>query len=70
MRSAVTFDWATSLTIVIGFLPAAVHFLLRAGRSSVCCTVSFWTPIVRPHALSGSSFFGLPLAVTQAVPAL
>jgi hypothetical protein len=40
----------------------------RAVMSSTC-TVAFWTAMFSPHALSGSTFFGLPFWVAHCVPA-
>lgn len=61
---AVTLAWSASMSGSIAALPASVHFLLRALRSSTW-TVAFWTAIFRPQAFSGSIFFGLPLATTH-----
>ena len=61
---AVTLAWSGSTRGVISALPASVHFLLRAVRSSTC-TVPFWTATLSPQALLGSMFLGLPLATTH-----
>src|SRR4051794_8852601 len=56
-------------SIVISGLPAALHLLLRAGRSSVCWTVSFWTATFLPQGSSGLIPAGLPFLVAHWVPA-
>ena len=67
-RAAVASLWASYWSILIAGLPASVHFFDRAVTSSTC-TVPFCTATDRPHAFSGSAFFGLPFFVAHWVPA-
>jgi hypothetical protein len=60
----VTVSWPGYWLILIAASPSASHFFERSCRSGTSM-VSFWTPIVRPQALSMSTCFGLPLVVTH-----
>src|SRR3954451_9098396 len=69
---ATTADVAASCaaywSIVMPFLPASLHFLDRAVRSSTC-TVPFCTATLCPQASSGLMPLGLPFCVAHWVPA-
>src|SRR5262249_6005740 len=61
-------SWPSYLCTAIAVLPASVHFLLRAGRSSVSCTVVACTATLCPQASSGSNV--VPVLAAHEVPAL
>ena len=52
--------WFLSVTMLMGCLPSAVHFLLRSETSGSSWMVPVCTPMDLPHRSSRETFLGLP----------